>query len=225
MNKIKTIDFYKFESPSKGRLEPFIYSQYFYGNAERKKDDISSVEREISHRDKAPVSYRYVLAEEHSIPLFGESQKIVVKETTNDISYELFKERILSSADYREVIPGNRTTVEEIIYDTFSKEQNEIVLNWLNRIFLEASESKAVIANLLFAISHMEYEDVYPVGPTLAMLALNNSNCVLVELAIHAFENWSAKDSLVYLKFYRPKDALNQKDWNRVIKYLEENGD
>ena len=71
----------------------------------------------------------------------------------------------------------------------------------------------------------MEYEDVYPVGPTLAMLALNNPNRVLVELAIHAFENWGSKDSIKYLESYRPVDSLNQKNWDRVIKYLKENGE
>ena len=206
-----------------------INYKYFYENFHNKEllNDISSQEEhtDILCEDTRVVSYPPPADCNYNIPLLSKNNKIIVTQDTSEISYSWFKDRIVSVADYSEVVPGNYTAVEQVIFDAFSLESREKVLQWLNQVFLEKSKSKAIIANILFAISHLEYEDVYPVGPTIAMLALNNTNRVLVELAIHAFENWGSKDSIQYLESYKPDDLLNQKNWNRVIEYVRKNGD
>lgn len=205
----------------------FFYEDFF---DKRSLNDKSSQDEQndISYEETQVVSYQPVTDFNYNIPLFTNNNKIIVTKDTSEITYKWFKDKIVDVADYSEVVPGNYTAVEQVISDAFSLESREKVLQWLNQVFLEKSESKAIIANILFAISHMEYEDVYPVGPTIAMLALNNTNRanrVLVELAIHAFENWGSKDSIQYLESYKPYDLLNQKNWNRVIEYLNKNGD
>ena len=220
-----------FDSLKQNIMEKFIHINYkfFYEDIVDKMvlDDKSSQDEpeEITYKDAQIVSYPPLTDYKYSIPLFANNNKIIVTKDTSAISYDWFKNRIADVADYSEVVPGNYTAVEQVLCDAFLLDSREKVLQWLNQVFLEKSESKAIIANILFAISHLEYEDVYPVGPTLAMLALNNPNRVLVELAIHAFENWGSKDSIKYLESYRPVDSLNQKNWDRVIKYLKENGE
>lgn len=233
MNKIRSTALgdveSSYESLKRDIVNAFIHVnyKYFYETSIHKKQlgDKSSLEEELSYRYNQIVPYQQFPEYDYNIPLFDNNRRIIFTEDTSEISYDWFKNKIVAVADYSEVVPGNYTAVEQVISDILLQERKEIVLQWINQVFLDESDSKTVIANLLFAVSHMEYEDVCPVGPTVAMLALNNSNPVLVELAIHAFENWNSKDSVTYLKSYRPDDEINRKNWDRVIKYLEENGE
>ena len=235
MNKIRSVPVYdsdierSYDSLKQDIIEKLIHTNYkfFYENIIDKCQISarSSQSEEILYEDAHIISYQPLLGHEYSFPLFESNSKIIVTGDTSKISYNWFRSKIVAVADYSEVVPGNYTAVEQVISDTFLLEKRETVLQWINQLFLDESKSKAVIANLLFAVSHMEYEDACPVGPTVAMLALNNSNRTLVELAIHAFENWNSKDSIAYLKSYCPDDKLNRRDWDRVIKYLEESGE
>ncbi len=70
---------------------------------------------------------------------------------------------------------------------------------WLNEIFLRHFDDVAVVVGILRAIAHLEYADVYPTGPTMALAALKHCDIEVRDCGIRAFENWESPDGLKYL--------------------------
>jgi hypothetical protein len=78
-------------------------------------------------------------------------------------------------------------------------------LNCVDEIFwthLDACEKKRanVLIGILHMLSHCTYADVYPIGQTLAALALNHKEIEVCEFAVKCFENWANKDCVDKLK-------------------------
>ena len=71
----------------------------------------------------------------------------------------------------------------------------------------------------------MEYEEVVPQGPTMAMAALNHEDDRVIGYAIKAFSNWNSKSTLTLMKAVVPRIPWAEKEWNRVVKYIEMYGD
>jgi hypothetical protein len=46
----------------------------------------------------------------------------------------------------------------------------------------------------LHIISHISYQEVYPLGQTIAVSAIGHSNHEIAEYGIKSFENWDDKD-------------------------------
>lgn len=93
---------------------------------------------------------------------------------------------------------------------------------WLNSMFLKYFADIEVTTGLLRIISHIRYTDIYPTGPTMALAALNHENAELREYGIRAFENWSDRDSLEYLKTIKCDEDWLQTYLEQVISDLEE---
>lgn len=88
---------------------------------------------------------------------------------------------------------------------------------WLNEIFLEHFEDVTVVVGVLRTIAHLEYEKIYPTGPTMAMAALSHRDVEVRECGIRAFENWESAEGLEYLESIRCEEAWLQDYLERVI--------
>lgn len=93
---------------------------------------------------------------------------------------------------------------------------------WLNTIFLHRLGDVEVTTGILRIIAHLDYEDIYPTGPTMAIAAGMHENAEIRECGIRAFENWCNADSLKYLKRIRCKEKWLQDYLEQVIIDLEE---
>lgn len=80
------------------------------------------------------------------------------------------------------------------------KENEAVTKQWLNHLFITNYGNHSIALGILRVISHLEYYEIAPVGPTMAIAALAHQNSEIQECGIRAFENWSHPDSLRALK-------------------------
>jgi hypothetical protein len=110
--------------------------------------------------------------------------------------------------------------------DLFVRElmgQNEtITKEWLNSVYIEQFHDIRVVIGLLQVISHLQYSEIYPQGPTMALAALSHANSEVRECGIRAFENWGTKEYLKVLRNVRCPEIWMQKYLSQVIQDIEE---
>ena len=71
----------------------------------------------------------------------------------------------------------------------------------LNELYLiNASTNIKLILGILHILSHLKYETIKPIGPTIAVAAINHKDIEVRECGIRAFESWGNSHSLSVLK-------------------------
>lgn len=93
--------------------------------------------------------------------------------------------------------------------------------NWLNKVFIRNLHNPHVTLGILYAISHMPYEEVYPNGPLMAMTVMSHNNIEIREAAIRVFEQWDNKDQVSYLKSIRIEEKWLDEYLKKVISNIE----
>ncbi len=102
-------------------------------------------------------------------------------------------------------------------------EQNEVVTKeWLNSVYIAQFHDIDVVIGLLQVISHLQYFEIYPQGPTMALAALSHANSEVRECGIRAFENWGTIESLKVLRNVECPESWMQEYISQVIHDLEE---
>ena len=137
---------------------------------------------------------------------FDYSQEKSVAVTVNEkaIPFKRDVYSILSAIYENEVFetgivnPSEKYFIEEYKKDAIG------ALNTLNLLFWDNFEATGRKSNnligVLHTISHLNYEDVYPIGVSMAVGALNHRNQEVCEYAIKCFENWNHPDGVKKLK-------------------------
>ncbi|PFD55831.1 hypothetical protein [Bacillus thuringiensis] len=92
----------------------------------------------------------------------------------------------------------------------------------LNSIFLKNFHDEKILIGILHIISHIEYEDIFPQGQTIALAALSHRDIEVREYAIRSFENWGNGASLPILKNVAFSEKWLQDYVDEVISDLEE---
>jgi hypothetical protein len=92
---------------------------------------------------------------------------------------------------------------------------------WLNQVFNDHFHDVSVIVGILRAIAHLEYQEVFPAGPTMAVAALAHDDVEVRECGIRAFENWESPDALVILESLRCEEPWLQDYLELVIADLK----
>jgi len=97
-----------------------------------------------------------------------------------------------------------------------------VTREWLNSIFLEYFYDRRILIGLLQILSHIDYFEIYPQGPTMAVAALSHADSEVRECGIRAFENWSNIESLNVLRNLKCPEEWLQEYVQQVISDLEE---
>lgn len=88
-------------------------------------------------------------------------------------------------------------------YGTFARE-------WINELFLENFNDPFVTCAILRVIAHLEYEQMYPQGMTMAAGVSAHVDAGVRECGVRCFENWENPDALKILqKLSYSEDWLN----------------
>ena len=102
-------------------------------------------------------------------------------------------------------------------------EQNDVVTKeWLNSVYIAQFHDIDVVIGLLQVISHLQYFEIYPQGPTMALAALSHANSEVRECGIRAFESWGTIESLKVLRNVECPESWMQEYLSQVIHDLEE---
>lgn len=116
---------------------------------------------------------------------------------------------------------GVDTPADELVRKSFS-ENISIAKEWLNQLFVENYDDQTVLMGILRVLSHFEYQEVAPQGPTMALAALSNVSAEVRECGIRAFENWSTLESLEVLKNVKCQEEWLNDYLQQVIADLNE---
>lgn len=116
---------------------------------------------------------------------------------------------------------GVDTPADELVRKSFS-ENISIAKEWLNQLFVENYDDQTVLMGILRVLSHFEYQEVAPQGPTMALAALSNVSAEVRECGIRAFENWSTLESLEVLKNVTCEEEWLNDYLQQVIAELKE---
>ena len=144
---------------------------------------------------------------------------------TDKVDWEAARKNIFSSLSWNKLQVGEPTELEFIIEDLIAETSVKDTADLIYKLFLENSSDILLNCTIMHALSHIEYEVIYPYGPMMAMTMLSHDDKRVVSFAIKAFSNWNSKDSLKYVKNLSPKQEWAKKEWNRVVDYIEKNGD
>jgi len=135
---------------------------------------------------------------------------------------------------YNELTGQLLTLIEECDLEYgFSTELDSFLINcllnnalatkdWLNTLFIDHFHDIGVVTGVLRTIAHLEYDEIAPTGPTMALAALNHANAEVKECGIRAFENWGTRESLNYLKEIDVDEAWLKDYLMQVTSELEE---
>lgn len=143
----------------------------------------------------------------------------------NTVEWDTAKKDIFASLSWSKLQVGERVEAEDIIEDLFVSATPSAAMKWIYEVALNNMGNALLLCTLLHALSHFEYEKIYPNGPMFAMAMLSSKDRRVVSYAMKAFSNWNAKDSLKYAKNIAPQQDWAKKEWNRIVSYIEENGD
>ena len=132
-----------------------------------------------------------------------------------------FSTRLLRLLREQDFEYGVDTPADELVRKSFS-ENRSIAKQWLNQLFVENYGDKVVLTGILRVLSHFEYQEVAPQGPTMALAALVNVSPEVRECGIRAFENWSTLQSLEVLKNVKCEEEWLNDYLQQVIAELKE---
>lgn len=153
-------------------------------------------------------------------------KKTAVKVIPTYVSYLNEAEQdIKASLDWQSIQIGEPTEAEFIIEDLITQISVNDVMVWVYDLFLNNADNPLMVCTLIHALSHLEYELIYPQGPMMAMAMFGSTDKRVVGFAVKAFSNWNSKDSLKYINNFKPKEKWAEKELDRVINYIRENGD
>ena len=141
------------------------------------------------------------------------------------VDWEGAKKDIFVNLNWDDVKIGEPTETEWIIETLMRETSSRQVFEWLYNLVLDNASNTLLLCTIMHALSHIEYEKTYPFGPMLGMSMLCHNDKRVVAFAIKTFSNWNSKDSLRYVKNVGPKQTWAKKEWDKVVKYIEENGD
>ena len=116
---------------------------------------------------------------------------------------------------------GVDTPADELVRKCFH-ENEAISKEWINNLFVENFNDQTVLMGILRVLSHFNYQEVVPQGPTVALAALANKSAEVRECGIRAFENWGSLHSLKVLKNVNCEEKWLEDYLKQVIADLQE---
>jgi len=116
---------------------------------------------------------------------------------------------------------GVDTPADELVRKCFH-ENEAISKEWINNLFVENFNDQTVLMGILRVLSHFNYQEVVPQGPTIALAALANTSAEVRECGIRAFENWGSLHSLKVLENVNCEEKWLNDYLKQVIADLQE---
>lgn len=152
-------------------------------------------------------------------------QNVAFNYNLSDLDWSIAEKEIRHSLSWQTLKVGDISDMEETVRTLINRSSRVKVLTWLNKLFLQYNRDSLFVCSLLHTLSHMEYEEVFPHGPTMAMASLNHVDDKVVGYAIKAFSNWNTKTTLSLMRTNIPRFHWAKEQWEAVIDYIEKYGD
>ncbi len=161
-------------------------------------------------------------SDDDEIPFVSKSIEIskeeVIKEYINDI---------YSVIAYDEFEDGEISRSEKYIKDNFNTETKDYILDALMQIYLDNfnNNDEQILLGVMEMISGRKYEEVAPKGQVMSLGLLQHKNIYLRDRAIQVYEQWNSKEGIKVLKSLNCDQKWLQDYVDKVIMYLEQDGE
>lgn len=132
-----------------------------------------------------------------------------------------FSSRLLQLLHEQDFEYGIDTPADELVRKCFY-ENEAISKEWINHLFVENFNDQTVLIGILRVLSHFDYQEIVPQGPTVALAALANASAEVRECGIRAFENWGNLQSLQILENVNCEEKWLDDYLKQVIADLQE---
>lgn len=93
---------------------------------------------------------------------------------------------------------------------------------WINSLFIENYPNNEIAVGILRVIAHLDYDEIAPQGPTMALAALVHVSLEVRECGMRAFENWGTMECLKVLRSISCSEDWLSDYVHQVVKDLEE---
>lgn len=151
----------------------------------------------------------------HIAQLDAKAKENIISQYCNEI-------RMLIKQD--DFVDGKSSESEHFMLDAYKHEEIDFVADALMSIYSSCLDDAHVLEGILTMISCVPYEAISPKGQIMAMGLLTNKALSVRDKAIQCFEKWNSKKGLDYLKSIECSPAWLQKYVNKVIMYIERDG-
>lgn len=154
------------------------------------------------------------------------NEELPKSKTSGNVGYDEFSYEELTTTLINmlqdEVFESGVSTPSEQFVRTYLKQNKHGTMLWLNSVFMKNIRNPHILIGILHMISHFQFKDVYPTGPTIAGFALARKNELEIwDYAIKAFENWGDIECIDTLEMLHITEPWLQDYVNQVIRYLK----
>lgn len=163
---------------------------------------------------KSFASYNYKIEDDYAFTKNSEysEEEMLIK----------FNKEFISIATNEKLEFGKIGITTELVKNYLKKNKN-VILEELQSIGLKNIDNKDIIYAVIHTFAHIDYNLIYPAGPTFALAICGVHNDVeLKDYAIQSFEIWNNKSSLDYLKFIKITTPWLKDYLDEVILGIEE---
>jgi hypothetical protein len=190
--------------------------QYSLYSIESAEDDMTVSDRiEIRRKEKVEYSNDTGRKELYSDSIVASREEII----------EEYRNSILSVIAHDEFEDGEISDSEKYMQQTMTAENRDFILKALMKIYIERYNDEHTLLGVMEMISCKKYEEVEPDGQVMALGLLQHKNIYLRDRAIQVYEQWNSKKGIDILKELKCDQKWLQDYVDKVIMYLERDGE
>lgn len=163
------------------------------------------------------------------MPYYNKNENEMV--ISQDISIDrdeivnIYINAILSVIVSDEFEDGEISNSERYMKNNMTLETKDYILDALMKIYMDRYNDEHVLLGVMEMVSCMKYEDVEPKGQIMALGLLQHENIYLRDRAIQVYEQWNSKKGITVLKTLKCDQKWLQDYLDKVIEYLEREGE
>lgn len=132
---------------------------------------------------------------------------------------------ILSVIMSDEFEDGEISNSERYMKNNMTLQTKDYILDALMKIYIDKYNDEHVMLGVMEMISCVKYEDVEPNGQIMVLGLLQHKNIYLRDRAIQVYEQWNSKKGIRVLKTLKCDQKWLQDYVDKVIEYLEREGE
>lgn len=157
----------------------------------------------------------------------NEGEMIVTKniDISKDEIINIYINSISSVIACDEFVDGEISKSEKYMHENMYSETKDYILDALMKIYIDNYNDEHILLGVLEMLSSVKYEEVEPKGQIMALGLLQHNNIYLRDRAIQVFEQWNSKKGIDILKSLKCDQKWLQDYVDKVIEYLERDGE
>lgn len=168
--------------------------------------------------------YKYLLTKNNNI---YNNVSITVGESSLSKSINSIKNSWFKAAD-AVIADDNIEFLEQSKLEIFFEQTldsyeiiNDLGRKLIDEYYKKNSNIEHKVIAILHALSHIPYNKIDLLGPSIAGRCLCNRNIEISEFALKAFENWASRDDVQYLESVDLREEWLNEYLNKVIQYIK----